>query len=306
MRAMQGPHKSSDHLVRVLTTDGQLRAAAADTTCLVREICALQQTDLTATVALGRFLTGAALLGCLLKGQQRLALMIEANGPLERLMVETDAAGHVCGKVKHPLTAVPPRDGRFDVAAAVGRAGFLHVVKDLGLKEPYRSMVQLQTSEIGEDLAWYLTHSEQVPSCVALGVELDSQGQVAAAGGYLIQALPPGDETQLGRLETHLRNFPPATSWLRRGTGPTELLQEVLLDRRFSVRQTTRLRFTCSCSRNQISKVLAGLGASELEAMAREQQGAEIRCEYCRKNYLYATDELLALASSEEDHSERF
>lgn len=297
MIAMQKQQKTSDHLVRALTTDGQLRAAAVDTTCLVSEICALQQTDLTATVALGRFLTGAALLSCLLKGQQRLALMIEANGPLERLMVETDAVGNICGKVKQPLAAVPPRDGRFDVAAAVGHAGFLHVVKDLGLKEPYRSMVQLQTSEIGEDLAWYLTHSEQVPSCVALGVELDPQGQVAAAGGFLIQALPPGDETQLGRLETHLRNFPPVTSLLRSGVGPAALLEKLLLDQHFSVQQTTRLHFKCSCSRLQISNMLAGLGKSELEAMAHEQQGAQVRCEYCRKNYLYTTDELLALSS---------
>lgn len=289
------PDQPFDQLVRVVTTDGLLRAAAADTTCLVREICAMQQTDLTATVALGRFLTGAALLGCLLKGPQRLALMIEANGPLERLMVETDAAGHIRGKVKQPLAGVPPRNGRFDVAAAVGRAGFLHVVKDLGLKDPYRSMVQLQTSEIGDDLAWYLTHSEQVPSCVAVGVELDTQGQIASAGGFLVQALPPGDESQLVRLEAHLQGFPPATSLLRQGTRPAGLLEKVLTEHSLIVQRTIPLRFNCSCSRNQISNVLVGLGRRELEDMAHQQQGAQVRCEYCHKNYTYSAAELLAL-----------
>ncbi len=171
-----------DHLVRVVSKDGLLRGIVADTTTLVREICQKQQTDLTATVALGRVLTGGALLGCLLKGRQRLALVVEGNGPLGRLSVETDASGQLRGSIRNPQANLLPKDGRFDVAGAIGKAGFLHVWKDLGLKEPYQSMVQLQTSEVAEDLAWYLTSSEQVPSSVALGVELDSAGQVDRRG----------------------------------------------------------------------------------------------------------------------------
>lgn len=287
----------SDHLVRVVTEDGQLRAAAADTTELVREICTRQGADLTATVALGRLLTGAALMGCLLKGNQRLALMAEGNGPLGRLMVETDAAGRIRGKLQNPIAGLPPKEGRFDVAGAIGRAGFLHVIKDLGLKEPYRSMVQLQSSEIGEDLAWYLTHSEQVPSCVAVGVELDATGQVAAAGGFLVQALPPGDEAQLERLEETLRALPPTTSLLRQGVTAEQILQQVLGPQPFSVQQRTELVFQCPCSRTQISDVLAGLGNAELEAMMREQGGAEVTCEYCREAYRFSSSELAALRS---------
>jgi len=286
-----------DHLVRVVTEDGQLRAAAADTTELVREICARQQTDLTATVALGRLLTGAALLGCLLKGSQRLALMIEGNGPLGRLMVETDADGSIRGKVQNPVAGLPPRGDRFDVAGAIGHAGFLHVIKDLGLKEPYRSLVQLQSSEVGEDLAWYLTHSEQVPSCVALGVELDAEGRVAAAGGFLVQALPPGDAKQLDLLESTLRELPPTTSLLRQGLTPERILQQVLGPQPLAVQQQTRLAFSCPCNREQIGNMLAGLGNDELSAMIAEQNGAEVNCDYCQETYHFSGAELEALHS---------
>ncbi len=286
-----------DHLIRVVTEDGQLRAAAADTTQLVREICHRQQADLTARVALGRLLTGAALMGCLLKGNQRLALMIEGNGPLGRLMVETDAAGSIRGKVQNSQTGLPPSGDRFDVAGAVRRAGFLHVIKDLGLKEPYRSMVQLQTSEIGEDLAWYLTHSEQVPSCVAVGVELDSQGEIAAAGGFLVQALPPGDQVQLAQLEESLGRLPPTTSQLRRGLGPAQILENVLSNQSFSRQQRTALTFNCPCNRRQIGDMLAGLGNVELTAMIEEQDGAEVACDYCRETYRFSRTELDALRS---------
>ncbi|MEJ2202033.1 MAG: Hsp33 family molecular chaperone HslO [Desulfuromonadaceae bacterium] len=169
----------NDHLVRILSDDGSLRAVAAVTSELTREICQLQQTDPTASVALGRLLAGTALLGALLKGDQRLALMLEGNGPLQRLHAETDAAGRIRGSVKNPLAGLPSKGDRFDVAGAIGKAGFLHVIKDLGLKEPYRGTVQLYTSEIAEDLAYYLTTSEQLPSTVGLGVNLDTSGAIA-------------------------------------------------------------------------------------------------------------------------------
>jgi len=284
-----------DHLVRVVTEDGLFRAAAADTTRLVTEICQRQQVDLTAKVALGRLLTGAALMSSLLKGRQRLALVVEGNGPLGRLMVETDANGGIRGKVQNPQVGLPPRSDRFDVAGAVGRAGFLHVIKDLGLKEPYRSMVQLQTSEIGDDLAWYLTHSEQVPSCVALGVELDEQGEVAAAGGFLVQALPPGDQRSIDQLEGHLSQFSPTTSLLRQGVEPTAILQKVLVGRSFSVQQRSELVFNCPCNRETIADVLAGLGTVELNAMIQEQGGGEVICDYCRQVYTFNRAQLEGL-----------
>ena len=200
-----------DHMIRILTRDGSLRATAAVTTNLVEEIRLLQGSDPTASVALARLVTGAALMGSLLKGEQRLALQVEGNGPLHKLFAESDAEGHLRASLKNPVAGLPPRDDRFDVAGAVGRAGFLHVYKDLGLGEPYHGMVQLQSSEIGDDLAYYLTTSEQVPSSVALGVELAADGSVAAAGGFIVQALPPGDIPQIAGLEAQLRRMPPST-----------------------------------------------------------------------------------------------
>jgi molecular chaperone Hsp33 len=258
---------------------------AAVTTQLVTEVCRRQQTDLTATVALGRLVTGGALLGCLLKGAQRLALVIEGSGPLGKLSVETDANGRVRGSVRQPQANLPPREDRFDVAGAIGRAGFLHVWKDLGLKDPYRSMVQLQSSEVGDDLAYYLTTSEQVPSSVALGVELAADGSVAAAGGFIVQALPPGDDHQIAGLEDRLRRMPPSTTLIRQGKRAGDILAELFRGIPCAAQQEIPLQFYCPCSRPQIEEMLVGLGRPELLALLQEQRQAQVTCEYCREVY---------------------
>lgn len=274
-----------DHLVRAVSKNGLLRGVAAVTTNLVSDICARQQTDLTATVALGRLLTGGALLSCLLKGNQRLALMIEGNGPLEKLSVEADADGKIRGTIRHPIAGLSPKNERFDVAGAIGQAGFLHVWKDLGLKEPYQSMVQLKTSEIAEDLAWYLTSSEQVPSSIGLGVELDGSGNVAAAGGFLIQSLPPGNEEQIESLIKRIEQLPPMTSMLRQGLAPVEILARIFAQADFRIQQETPLVCYCPCSQRQIEQMLIGLGSYELTELSKEHEQVEIVCEYCRKKY---------------------
>ncbi len=276
-----------DYLVRVTSKDGLLRGMAAVTTGIVAEVCQKQQTDITATVALGRLLTGGVLLGCLLKGKQRLAVMVEGNGPLGKLSVETDAAGRVRGTIRNPIAGLPPKDGRFDVAGAIGRAGFLHVWKDLGLKDPYQSMVQLQTSEIAEDLAWYLTSSEQIPSSVSLGVELDNEAQVAAAGGLLVQSLPPGDEQQVEHIIRRLQQLPPVTSLLRNGTFPEQILSQVFGEVDFGIQQRVPLEFYCPCHEEQIEAMLRAMGAGELKQLVKEQEQVEVVCEYCRSRYQF-------------------
>ncbi|MDX2481643.1 MAG: Hsp33 family molecular chaperone HslO [Desulfuromusa sp.] len=281
-----------DHLIRVVSPDGLFRAAAAVTTELVRTICEKQQTDLTATVALGRLLTGGALLGCLLKGEQRLALVVEGNGPLGKLSVEADAKGTIRGSIRNPVANLPPDGDRFDVAGAIGKAGFLHVWKDLGLKTPYQSMVQLQSSEIAEDLAWYLTSSEQVPSSIGLGVELDSQGQVAVAGGFLVQSLPPGDSAAIEILSEKIKGLPPTTSLLRQGLTPTEILARIFTDVGFHVQQEIPLRFSCPCNQQQIEQMLIGLGRQELTSLSEEQEPVEVICEYCRHHYHFNREQM--------------
>lgn len=294
MMAESRDHRA-DHLVRVVSRDGRFRAAAAVTTELVAEVCTRHQTDPTATVAMGRLLTGGALLSCLLKGRQKLALVVEGNGPLGKLSIEADADGHIRGSIRQPVAGLPPRDGRFDVAGAIGKAGFLHVWKDLGLKEPYQSMVQLQTSEIGEDLAWYLTTSEQVPSSVGLGVELDQTGAVAIAGGFLVQALPPETTDGIEALVERIRALPPTTRLLREGLSPLGILQRLFAQEGFAVQQEQPLRFSCPCSRVQIREMLIGLGRKELNRLSDDVDPIEVTCEYCRQSYTFSAEELRAL-----------
>ncbi|NJC88725.1 MAG: Hsp33 family molecular chaperone HslO [Desulfuromonas sp.] len=282
----------SDHLVRLITRDGMLRAVAAETTLLVEECRHRQQTDPTATIALGRVATAAALMGGLLKGEQRLALIVEGSGPLQRLQAETDAVGRVRATLKVPVAGLPPREGRFDVAGAVGQAGFLHVVKDLGLKEPYRGMVQLATSEIGEDLAYYLATSEQIPSTVALGVELDRDARVAAAGGFLLQLLPGGDPTLVDRLEERLAHLPPTTTLLRQGVAPAAILERLLEEIPTTHLGQIPLTFTCTCNREQVAGVLKLLGAAELDEMLAEQGEATVTCDFCKEPYRFERAEL--------------
>lgn len=275
----------SDHLIRVLTCDGNIRVTVAMTTLLVEEVRRRQQTDPTATVAVGRLATAAALMGSLLKGPQRVGLTIEGNGPLQRLQAEADAAGSVRATLKVPQANLPPRAGRFDVAGAVGHAGFLHVVKDLGLKEPYRGMVQLVSSEIAEDLAYYFTTSEQTPSSVALGVELGVQGEVVAAGGFLLQLMPNADDAVAERLTERLEALPPTTSLLRQGQTPEAIADRLLEGFPYQMLGSTPLRFACSCSREQTLRLLRTLGAEELDSLLREAGEAAVTCEYCKEIY---------------------
>lgn len=287
-------NKATDTLVRVVSSDGCFRGLVAVTTNAVTEICARQQTDLTATVALGRLVTGGALLSGLLKGTQRLALQMEGNGPIGKMGVEADAKGRLRGTIRNPVTGLPPRNDRFDVVGAIGKAGFLTVWKDLGLKQPYQSTVQLQTSEIAEDLAWYLARSEQVPSSLGLGVELNEKGGVALAAGFLIQALPPEDPGKIDALIERIKTQPPVTTLLRQGQTPLDLLRNLLKTTDFPVCETQELIFYCPCSRSAIEQMLAGMGSTELSSMA-EEKTTTVRCEYCRTEYHFSADELINL-----------
>ncbi len=288
----------SDHLVRILTNDGAARVTVAVTTLLVEDVRRRQQTDPTATVAIGRLATAAALVGSLLKGRQRVALIIEGNGPLRRLQAESDAEGRVRASLKEPVANLPPRDGRFDVVGAIGRAGFLSVVKDLGLKEPYRGMVQLVSSEIGEDLAYYFTTSEQTPSSVALGVELGRQAEVAAAGGFLVQLLPDAGPELAGRLEQNLKALPPTTTLLRQGLSPEAIAARLLEGMSFRTLATAPLVFTCSCSYPQTLKLLRMLGSEELDQLIAEDGEASVTCEFCKEVYAVDGDTLREIRAS--------
>lgn len=289
------PH--SDQLIRIMSDDGSLRATVASTTNLVGEICKRQKTDPTASVALGRLVTAAALMSSLLKGNQRVALSIEGNGPLQKLQAESDAAGTVRGTIKQPCCNLPPVNNRFDVANAIGKAGFLQVVKDLGLKEPYRGMVQLTTSEVAEDLAHYFTTSEQTPTSIALGVTLDHDAGIAASGGFLVQALPDCDESLLEQLEQTVANFAAVSTQLHQGSTPLDILKKLMINIPFTIQAEYPLNFSCHCSQEHVINMLKGIPTEDILELSERHENTEIVCEYCKKTYCFTPIEIKNIIS---------
>jgi molecular chaperone Hsp33 len=288
----------TDYLVRIISKSGSFRALACVTTEIVQEARRRHDTWPTASAALGRALTGGAMFGALLKTGQRVAFKFEGNGPLRKILVEAESNGAVRGFVAVPEVNLVNAAGKLDVASALGRAGFLTITRDLGLKEPYRGTVQLHSSEIAEDLAYYLTSSEQVPSAVGLGVFVEPDGSIGAAGGFLVQALPPQDEAGIEALMARIGTLLPLSEFLRSGASPEELLALIFADIPYDILEKRALAFRCSCSREQLERVLISLGRAELAEMLAEQGKAEITCEYCRETYLFSRHDLERLIAA--------
>jgi molecular chaperone Hsp33 len=285
----------TDYLVRSITRDGSIRGVAAVSTALAEEACRRHGALPTAAAALGRALTGGALLGAGLKTGQRVALKFEGDGPLKKIVVEADSNGAVRGYVAEPQVHLAPKKGKLDVGGAVGRSGLLTVSKDLRLKEPYRGIVRLVSGEIAEDLAFYLTESEQVPSALALGVYVETDGHVAAAGGFLIQTLPPVQEEVLDQVIARIRQLPPVTDLLRSGSSPEAILAEIYADLPYSILDRYALAWQCSCSRERVETALISLGREELASLAAEEESAAITCEFCRQKYTFNGEDLQGL-----------
>ena len=285
----------SDYLVRIITKSGTVRALACVTTDLVGEACRRHGTLPTASAALGRALTGGALFGALLKTGQRVALRFEGNGPLRKVVVEAESNGAVSGYAGEPEVDLPDREGKLDVAGALGRAGFLTVTKDLGLKEPYKGMVQLYTSEIAEDLAYYLTSSEQTPSAVGLGVFVEPDNSISAAGGFLIQSLPPQDDAAVDMLMERIEKMPSVTELLRQGKSPEQLLELLFAGIPYDTLEKRALAFHCSCSREKVERALIAMGAEELRHLIEREEETAVTCEFCRESYRFSREELEAV-----------
>jgi molecular chaperone Hsp33 len=285
----------NDYLVRIIARSGTVRALACVTTNLVSEACQRHGARPTAAAALGRALTGGALMGAHLKTGQRVSLRFEGNGPLKKIIVEAESNGAVSGYVGAPETDLPDRNNKLDVAGALGRAGFLTVTKDLGLKQPYQGVVQLQTSEIAEDLAYYLTTSEQIPSAVGLGVLVGPDNVIAGAGGFLVQALPGHDEATIELLLERINRLSSISELIVRGESPEELLARLFADIPYDTLEKRELAFHCSCSRERVERAFIALGAKDLQRLQEEQGEAVATCEFCRESYLFSREELEAI-----------
>jgi molecular chaperone Hsp33 len=268
------------------------RGYAASTTHLVEEARQRHGTSPVATVALGRALTAAALMGGLLKVGQRVALKWEGNGPLRKIVVEADANGRLRGYVAEPNVDWPAVEDEFDLSAAIGAAGLLTVVRDLRLPELAEGVVHLVASDIDGDLTYFLEQSDQVPSVVEIGVTLNADGSVAGAGGILFQPLPPYDPAIIDRIRERAQELPPVTAMLTAGQKPEEMLDEVLAGIPHTLLSKYPLRFECDCSRERTQMALVALGRDELQALLDTEGQAVVNCLYCHEEYVFGREEL--------------
>ncbi|MBV9102693.1 MAG: Hsp33 family molecular chaperone HslO [Candidatus Eremiobacteraeota bacterium] len=287
-----------DRIVSATSTDGSISIAAGVTTNLVAEVRQRHDLSPTASAALGRLMTGAALLGTGLKGRERLSLQIAADGPLGNLIadVTTSKGGTIGarGYVAHPTVDVPLNGrGKFDVGRAVGR-GRMQVTLSYEVGQPYVGIVELASGEIGDDIAAYLMRSQQIPSVVALGVLANPRG-IKAAGGAIAQVMPGADEGAIAQLEERARSMPPITSQIDRGATPDDLI--ATLAGPLSMRRLgeNELAFRCRCTPQRVEVALVALGTDELSRMAEEQPQTEAVCEFCRRRYVLSRDEMHGL-----------
>ena len=286
-----------DKLVRAITTDGMVKAVAVSTRDLTERARNIHKSLPVATAALGRALAAASMMGNALKEESAsLTLQIKGGGPLGTVLAVSDPAGNVRGYVMNPQTDLPLReDGKLDVGAAVGGQGTLTVIKDLGMKEPYIGSVELLGGEIAEDLAAYFVESEQIPTACALGVLVDRDQSVRAAGGYIVQLLPGAGEDVITKVEGGVLAAGAVTGLLDRDSDPEALLRTVLSDFEVEVLETSPIAYKCYCSRDRVERALISMGAEELEDLLREQGGCELGCQFCDQVYRFSAQELQEL-----------
>ena len=285
---------SSDSLTHVIADDGGFFALAGVATAAASEAGRRHDCGPLAAIALGRALIGAALLAALLKDGQHVQLKFEGNGPLGKIIAEAGYDGWLRGYVAEPHAEAPLTAGRLSVAQGLGAAGFLTVKKFIGLPQAYQSMVRLRTSEIGEDIAWYLLESEQKPSYIAVSALALPDGRVPAAG-LLVQPLPGAGEATVAFIEKALAALPPLSAFLTEKTASEAIAVKLCRDIAHHVTAVRPLRYECGCTVEKMRAALATLGAGQLQEILTTEGSAEVRCEFCRKNYLFSALELRQL-----------
>ena len=284
----------SDCIVRAISTDGMVQAAAISSREMVERARNIHKTTPTATAALGRALSGASLMGNALKGQgASITLQFKGNGPLGTVLTVSDHEGNVRGYVTNPDAELPLRpDGKLDVGGAVGHEGTLTVIKDLNMRDPYVGTVDLLGGEIAEDIAAYFVESEQIPTACALGVLVDRDQSVRSAGGYLIQLMPGATEDTIVKVEGGIMAAGAVSSLLEQDSDPEHLLRRVMSDFELEILDTEPVAYRCYCSRERVERALISLGAEELEALLREQGGCQMTCQFCDAVYDFSGKEI--------------
>ncbi|MBP7176755.1 MAG: Hsp33 family molecular chaperone HslO [Thermoclostridium sp.] len=282
----------NDYMLRAITKDGMVRIYAALTTQTVEEAKNIHQMNPTPSVALGRTLTAAALMAGTLKDtNSTITIQIKGDGPIGGILAVTDAQSNVRGYVDNPWFDLPINErGKFDIAGAVGK-GYLNVITDLGLKEPYIGRVDLVSGEIAEDITFYYAHSEQTPTVTSLGVLVGREGKIINAGGLFIQLMPNCDDQTISWLEGCIEKMPPITRLLD-GSSLEDILKEVLDGRELVFLDTRPVTYRCNCSRQRMERNLLSLGLKDLEELAREQDETELVCHFCETKYRFPSAEI--------------
>lgn len=280
-------------MIRATAAEGQIRAFAVTSKELVEEARKRHNTSPIVTAALGRLMSGAVMMGSMMKGEKDLlTIRVNGDGPMRGMTVTADAAGNVKGYPFVPDVVLPANAlGKLDVAGAIG-AGNMSVIKDMGLKEPYIGQTALQTGEIAEDLTYYFAVSEQVPSAVGLGVLMNKENTVEQAGGFIIQLMPFAEEEVIEKLEKKVAEVTSVTSLLAQGYNPEMILQKLLGDLGLEITENMPVRFYCGCSKERVTKALASISRAELDEIVKDGKPIEVNCDFCNTHYTFDIDEL--------------
>ena len=282
-----------DYIVRATAADDQIRAFAITSRGLVEEARTRHNTSPVATAAIGRLLTAASMMGSMMKGEKDvLTLQIECGGPIGGITVTADSNADVKGYVNNPNVILPPNaQGKLDVSGALG-PGFLNVIKDIGLREPYNGQTHLVSGEIAEDLTYYFATSEQVPSSVGLGVLMDKDNHVRQAGGFIIQVMPDTDDEVIDKLEARLGEVHSVTDMLDNGMTPEDILGYVLEGMDVEILEIIPTQYKCNCSVERVSKAIASIGKKDLQEMIDDGKPIEVNCQFCGSHYKFDTEQL--------------
>ncbi|WP_053361280.1 Hsp33 family molecular chaperone HslO [Bacillus sp. FJAT-27251] len=283
----------NDYLVKGLAFDGQVRAYAVRTTEAVAEAQRRHYTWPVASAALGRTMSAGVMMGAMLQGDDNLTIKVEGGGPIGVILVDSNAKGDVRGYVSNPHVHFDLNEqGKLDVRAAVGTEGMLSVVKDIGLRDFFTGQVPIVSGELGEDFTYYFAVSEQLPSSVGVGVLVNPDNSILAAGGFIIQLMPGAAEETIDEIERRLKEIPPVSKLIEKGLTPEELLEQVLGKENVTFLETIPVSFKCKCSKDRFGSAIISLGAEEIEDMIAKEGQAEAQCHFCNEKYVFDKAEL--------------
>ena len=287
---------TKDYIIKALAFDGQIRAYSALTTEAVQEAQTRHYTWPTASAALGRTMTATLMMGAMLKGEQKLTVTLDGQGPVGKVIADADAEGNVRGYVTQPQTRFPLNSvGKLDVSRAVGTNGSLTVVKDIGMKDYFSGSSPIVSGEVGDDFTYYFAKSEQVPSSVGLGVLVNPDNTIKASGGFIIQVMPGAQEETIAQLEEAINNMTPVSQLIDQGTSAEGLLYEILGEENVQILEELPAQFECNCGHDKFLNAIKGLGEAEIKDMIEKDHGAEAECHFCRNKYQFSEAELQAL-----------